>query len=151
MTRAQITQVLMLQATVLSLISHEESNKTINNFRRQIRKGLNHIYKHEKSFYETQANDANDTWNLAKADIDDPHYEITVSDMLHALNLLIENEKYTKRFYSQKSFARLYNSLTTRVEISDEQYIETAKSSNYLVDMFAKSLGIKRTKFSFKG
>lgn len=144
MTRKQVVQVLMLQATIISLIDQKESTKTSNKFRRQIRKALNHIYKHENSFYEECAKDTNDIWNKVKEEINDDNYKITVSNMMIGLNLLIENEAYTKKFYTQKSLDKFLGSIMARSKIDDDEYFISEKDGNYLTDAFARHLGIVR-------
>jgi len=143
MTRDNVLSVIMLIATNLAMLKPNELTKVQSNFRRALRKMLNKIHKHERLYYEKIVKETNDAWNKTITELEKQKLQMSISDVLLSLNLIIENENYTKKFYTQRTVNNVLNSLKANSNISDEIYKKTEKDTNIIVNTLVRHLNIK--------
>ena len=132
--------VIMIIATLTADIDVTTASKKVLNFRRKLRKYLEHLVKHENKLYvqshvlsQTAWDEANTVLN--KLDIAD---DLSTADSLMALNTLISHVKETRKAYSQTTFSEVYASLK---ETTKEKHEE--EPTLLMIKEVAKSLSIE--------
>ena len=144
MTKEQNMVLLMILITTLAMIDNMEQTKSVSMFRRKIRKRLNEYYRRNQEEYSEYAKKANDVWMETVEELEGEHIKITVSDIVLAIHTVIADEPLTRKFYTEKGIDKFLNSMKSNTDITDEQYAETEKNVNRIVDVFISKLGINR-------
>jgi len=141
LSRNQIIQVIILMGKLLKNITHKEETKPVTKLKRDIRKFITHLEKHECSLHEDNLAVANRVWLDTQKKISNDDLVINMSDTISSLNVIIANEKYTKKSYSQKTFEKAYNSIVENTKIEFDEQVQ--KDSKKLIDLFIEDLGIE--------
>jgi len=144
MSREQNLVLLLIMTTTLAMIDNTGQTKTVSNFRRKIRKRLNGYAKVFKEEYIGYAKEANRVWTETVEELEGEHLKITIYDIVLSIHSIISEEPMTKKFYTEKQMEKFLNTVKHNSNISDEQYAETEKNVNTIIDMFTSKLGIKR-------
>ena len=129
---------LMLMANILYRLG-DTLTKSVNKFRRDIRKALNKIAKHEKKLYQSSLDLAVSSWEEVNKD---EHSNMSVAHTLDSLYLLIEDVKWVRKIFTPKQFMLVYASIVQDKPVPLTAEIE--QNSKKFTDELSEALGFKK-------
>ena len=133
-------KALMLMGTLLAYIKIHEQTKAINKIKRDVRKGLQSIYRSDEVLFNRLSKEADEVWEKAKRAANDKEYTVSLIAMLSALWALLDGNRYQTLFFTERTFQRCISSMAGIATRQDDVAIE--KDSFFLTDIFAGGLGI---------
>ena len=144
MSKEQNLVLLLIMITTIAMVDNMNQTKTVSNFRRKIRKRLNGYARVFREEYISYAKEADRVWTETVEELEGENLKITVHDIVLSIDTIISEEPMTKKFYTEKQMNKFLNAMKHNSNISDEQYAETERNVNTIIDMFTSKLGIKR-------
>ena len=140
MNKERELATLMIMTNILFKLGNSLT-KTVNSFRRKLRKMLNHMQKHDVELYRSSLKLATATWESVNKN---NHTDMSVASTLDSLNLLIEDCIWVKKIYTQKQFQLVYASIVQDKPVSLTAQIEA--NSKKFTDELGTELGFKKKK-----
>ncbi len=130
---------LLLMANIVSKLGSELTKK-VNQFRKKLRKHINHIEKNEKELYTEAHALATRAWGEANDKREENLANLSVASTLDCLNLLVEEVKWiNKKVYTQKQFIEIYASIVEDKAVALTYEVENA--SKLFINDIAEALG----------
>jgi len=144
MTKEQVTMIVMVMGT--NMVNLEKNlTPIVSKLRRGIRRQLNRLAEQDKATITKCTRDTADAWRDACNEIMKDGIILSVSTMLMSLNSIISNEKYTNKFYTQKTLdGAIASILTLSNATNTERYADAEKGANIMVKTLCRHMGIER-------
>ncbi len=138
--------ILMLQHAMMRHIKHEEHTRHTDKLAKHIRKYLSALWKTQQKWHDSLADDADRVWEDAKQQLretqDVEDFSVSMRSVILSLYGLLEHSGMPNIAYTEKTLIAATDSIErTYHGGSNDLLVET--DSNKLIDIFAKSLGIK--------
>ena len=151
MTKEKTIVVLMLIATLMGYVRHNETTLKISKLRKHIRLNVNRLERRDKELYDALVKESSTAWKYAQEKINNRNFEIVMSETLRALWYLIEPSEYRNIWFTDKTILEAIGSMEGHgwmtKEKDDDEVIE---DSNELITYFQEALGLsKKNKLSY--
>lgn len=151
MSKEQALSILLLMASFMAYITHQETTRKFDKLRKHTRKAINDLHKSNTVKFKELAISSNDVWEQARKDLDNIDYTISISLALTTLHGFLDGTPYQELFFTRKTFREAIASLmhsNRKDREGDEDQVHT--DSVKLTEMFGRLLGVtEATKLSF--
>lgn len=135
-------KALMLMGTLLTYIKPHESTRAIDKIKRNVRKGLNALYRYDEAMYDTLTKEADAVWEKAKRAANNKEYTVSLIAMLNALWATLDGNRYQTIWFTEKTYQKAIASMIGVSAREDDVQVES--DSYFLTDIFAEGLGVKK-------
>ena len=135
-------KLLAVIATLLAQIDPDETTKSVDRIRRQVRRYLQGWHYWERDNYDKVVAQANDEWKRVAAIVEKERPAVSMSESFYALSEFID---FSQMPFSESGLHKAARSIETMASKSDIPADEASRNAFRLMDLIAEGFGFAYT------